>query len=222
MVCITFLTALLQGQKLSIYPEPWMKLGYMACITFLNVLLYILKLSIYPDSRTMIKVDMKHSKCTCELVLLQANINRTWNLDRWHVLHFSLPYFRYSSCPSTQILGSWSKLIKLSIYPYSRNLTQVYLKHSKYSCELVLLQANINSTWNLNKWCVLYFSLPYSRDKSCPSTQNLGWNLDRWRVLYFSLSYFRYSSCPSTLILETWSKLIWNTPNAPVSLCYYK
>ena len=156
------------------------------------------KLSIYQYSKNLIQVDLKHSKCNCELVLLQANINSTsnldrwyvlnfslpyfrdsscpstqnlgWNLDKWCVLHFSLPYFRYSSCPSTQILGSWSKLIKLSIYPHSRNLTQVYLKHSKYSCELVLLQANINSTWNLNKWCVLYFSLPYSRDKSCPST----------------------------------------------------
>ena len=108
---ITFLTALLQGQKLSIYQEPWIKLGWMACITIFNVLLYILKLSTYPDSRTMIKVDMKHSKCTCELVLLQANINRTWKLDRWRVLHFSLPYFRDSSCPTTQILGTWSKLI---------------------------------------------------------------------------------------------------------------
>ena len=155
-------------------------------------------MSIYPDSKNLTQADLKHNKYCFERVLLQANINSInnldrwyvyyftlpyfrdsscpstqnlgWNLDKWCVLHFSLPYFRYSSCPSTQILGSWSKLIKLSIYPHSRNLTQVYLKHSKYSCELVLLQANINSTWNLNKWCVLYFSLPYSRDKCCQST----------------------------------------------------
>ena len=205
---ITFLTALLQGQKLSIYQEPWIKLGWMACITIFNVLLYILKLSTYPDSRTMIKVDMKHSKCTCELVLLQANINRTWNLDRWHVLHFSLPYFRDSCCPTTQILWTWSKLIwntanavlslcyckrtssatetwidgvyyisrfptsrdsKLSIYQDSKNQLQVDLKHSKCSCEPVLLQANINNTWNLDRWYVLHFSRLYSMDKSCPS-----------------------------------------------------
>ena len=111
---------------------------------------------------------------------------------------------------------------KLSIYTDSKNLTQVDLKHNKYCFELVLLQANINSTWNLDKWCVLHFSLPYSRDKSCQSTQNLGWNLDTWHVLHFSMSYFIYSNCPSTLILGPWSKLIWNTANAPVSLCYYK
>ena len=99
--------------------------------------------------------------------------------------------------------------LKLFIYQDSRNLINVDLKHRKCMCVPVLLQANINSILNLDRWYVLHFSLTYSRDKSCPSTQNLGWNLDRWRVLHFSLSYFRYSSCPSTLILGTWSKLIW-------------
>ena len=91
------------------------------------------------------------------------------------------------------------QILNLSIYPDSRNLIQVDLKHSKCNCELVLLQANIKSTWNLDRLCVLHFSLPYSMDKSCPSTQNLGWNLNRWRLIHFSMSYFRYSSCPSTV-----------------------
>ena len=111
---------------------------------------------------------------------------------------------------------------KLSIYQCFRNLTQVDLKHSKSSCQLVLLQPNINNTWILDWWYVLHFELLYSRDKNCPSTQNLGWNLGRWHVLHFSLSYFRYWSCPSTLILGAWSKLIWNTANEIVSLCYCK
>ena len=111
---------------------------------------------------------------------------------------------------------------KLSIYQDSKNQFQVDLKHSECSCELVLLQANINNTWNLDRWYVLHFSLLYSTDKSCPSTQNLGWNLDRWRVLHFSLSYFRYWRCQSTLILRTWPKLIWNTTNTALNLCYCK
>ena len=114
------------------------------------------------------------------------------------------------------------QILNLSIYSDSRNLIQVDLKHSKCNCELVLLQANIKSTWNLDRLCVLHFSLPYSMDKSCPSTQNLGWNLNRWRLIHFSMSYFRYSSCPSTQILGIWSKLIWNTANTTMSLCYYK
>ena len=100
--------------------------------------------------------------------------------------------------------------LKLSIYQYSKNLIQFDL------------QANINRTSSLDRWYVLYFSLLYSIDKSCPSNQNLGSNLDRWHVLHFSLSYFRYWSCQPTPILGTWSKLIWNTANAIVSLCYCK
>ena len=181
----------------------------MACVTFLTALLKGQKLSIYTDSKNLTQLDLKHSKYSFELVLLQANINSTWNLDKWCVLHFSLPYFRDSSCPNTQILWTWSKLIwntanavlslcyykrtssatetwldgvyyisrfptsrdsKLSIYQDSKNQLQVDLKHSKCSCELVLLQANINNTWNLDWWYVLHFSLTYSRDKSCPST----------------------------------------------------
>ena len=83
----------------------------MVCITFLIVLLQILNLSIYPDSRNLIQVDLKHSKCNCELVLLQANIKSTWNLDRWCVFHYSLPYFRDTSWTYTKILGTRSKLI---------------------------------------------------------------------------------------------------------------
>ena len=141
-------------------------------------------------------------------------------------IKFSLPYSKDSSCPTTQNLRIWSKLIlnkanavvslcycmqtstahqtwlngayyishcpnfnglKMSIYRYSKNLIQFDLKHSKCNCELVLLQANINSTSNLDRWYVFYFTLPYFRDSSWPSTQNLGLNLDKWCVLYFSL-----------------------------------
>ena len=154
----------------------------MECITFLTALLQVLKLS-------------------CPSTQILGTLSKLiWNTANAVV---SLCYYKQtSSATESWIDGVYyishcatSRDSNLSVYKDFNNQFQFDLKHSECSYVLVLLQANINSTWNLDRWYVLHFSLTYSRDKNCPSTQNLGWNLvsflPRWFCfcLYGFLSY---------------------------------